>query len=435
MDVLDVNLMRYDMQRMMTKAINGSADIATRNNERLSTVENDRAAIVHSIASVTISMNGLSGSMKEVKGVFDVVANVINGVNEGEQFTKAKSRSHKTMTGLELFANALAAGEAISTLGPYAAAGSFLPVVAGGLRAAQKQEKKDRQNIVSPDFMTKGVSNGYENLGSVVNRQKLVATYAQNAKQKNKSELKREEDLLIAGRMKKGGAIAFDDEQAANNPSYSLALAKVLNMNLGIKKPRINRVVFDDPKELNAFKDHFDEGGLLPTGLTLPVLMPYVESNYLMRKEGVRSKSVKEHRQLTAKGKNIGFLTPDMIQNTLLNNMIDMYIQNDGKYVLRYMEKLQQQFDKSIPIMQRKDLLLSWFNNAKNAIDENRDSRASKSGGEQSRAVAANVIHFNKALIEHFTIHVNDSKEGVRDLKRKVEEVLIEILSSVNTIN
>ena len=78
MDVLDVNLMRYDMQKMMTKEINGSADIATRNNERLSTVENDGAAIVHSIASVTISMNGLFGSMKKVKGVLDVVADVVN---------------------------------------------------------------------------------------------------------------------------------------------------------------------------------------------------------------------------------------------------------------------------------------------------------------------------------------------------------------------
>lgn len=166
-----------------------------------------------------------------------------------------------------------------------------------------------------------------------------------------------------------------------------------------------------------------------------PVLMPYVETNYLMRKEAVRSMSVKEQRELTAKGKNIGLLTPDMIQNTLLNNMIDMYIQYDEKYVLRYVDKLQQQFGRSIPVMQRKDVLLSWFNNAKNAIDANREPGSSKSGGEQSRAVAANVIHFNKALIEHFTIHVNDSKEGVRDLKRKVEEVLLEILNSVNTIN
>ena len=37
-------------------------------------------------------------------------------------------------------------------------------------------------------------------------------------------------------------------------------------------------------------------------------------------------------------------------------------------------------------------------------------------------------------MIDHFTINVKDTKEGVADLKRKVEEVLLEILNSANVI-
>lgn len=48
-----------------------------------------------------------------------------------------------------------------------------------------------------------------------------------------------------------------------------------------------------------------------------------------------------------------------------------------------------------------------------------------------SNSRPGNNITFNRALIEHFTINVKDSKEGIKDLKRKVEEALLEILNTV----
>jgi len=44
-------------------------------------------------------------------------------------------------------------------------------------------------------------------------------------------------------------------------------------------------------------------------------------------------------------------------------------------------------------------------------------------------------INLNRPMIEHFTVHVGNSKEGVGELKRAVEEVLLEILNSVNHVN
>jgi muramidase (phage lysozyme) len=43
-------------------------------------------------------------------------------------------------------------------------------------------------------------------------------------------------------------------------------------------------------------------------------------------------------------------------------------------------------------------------------------------------------INLNSAMIENFTINVKDGKDATMDLKRKVEEVLLEILNSANVI-
>jgi hypothetical protein len=42
------------------------------------------------------------------------------------------------------------------------------------------------------------------------------------------------------------------------------------------------------------------------------------------------------------------------------------------------------------------------------------------------------IINLNRPMIEHFTVHVGNSREGVGELKKAVEEVLLEILNSAN---
>lgn len=43
-------------------------------------------------------------------------------------------------------------------------------------------------------------------------------------------------------------------------------------------------------------------------------------------------------------------------------------------------------------------------------------------------------INLNKPMIEHFTIHVAEMKEGLGNFRQKVEEILLEILNSANAI-
>lgn len=47
----------------------------------------------------------------------------------------------------------------------------------------------------------------------------------------------------------------------------------------------------------------------------------------------------------------------------------------------------------------------------------------------------ATTITFTKPLIGNFTINVKDSKEGIKDFKKRVEEALLEIIDSVNAQN
>lgn len=38
-------------------------------------------------------------------------------------------------------------------------------------------------------------------------------------------------------------------------------------------------------------------------------------------------------------------------------------------------------------------------------------------------------------MIEHFTLHVSNNNDGMGELKRAVEDVLLDILNSTNPIN
>ena len=51
---------------------------------------------------------------------------------------------------------------------------------------------------------------------------------------------------------------------------------------------------------------------------------------------------------------------------------------------------------------------------------------------ESETGKKAIIINLNRPMIEHFTVHVGNSREGVGELKKAVEEVLLEILNSAN---
>ena len=61
-----------------------------------------------------------------------------------------------------------------------------------------------------------------------------------------------------------------------------------------------------------------------------------------------------------------------------------------------------------------------------------RAQRAEPKTGNARGSFRQITINLNRPMIEHFTITTNDSKEGLKDFKHKVEEVLLEILNNVN---
>jgi hypothetical protein len=64
---------------------------------------------------------------------------------------------------------------------------------------------------------------------------------------------------------------------------------------------------------------------------------------------------------------------------------------------------------------------------------QNQGPMRSQAGARQ-QATRQIVINLNKPMIDTFIINTKDGKEGLSDFKRKVEEVLIEILTSANVI-
>jgi hypothetical protein len=62
--------------------------------------------------------------------------------------------------------------------------------------------------------------------------------------------------------------------------------------------------------------------------------------------------------------------------------------------------------------------------------------RTSKPGTDNQRGQNKTVtVNINRPLIEHFSIHTNSMSDTTSTIRHKVEEVLLEILESVNSIN
>ncbi len=78
--------------------------------------------------------------------------------------------------------------------------------------------------------------------------------------------------------------------------------------------------------------------------------------------------------------------------------------------------------------------LNSMIDNANNYENKTAKSQAlSRSNNLLSSRSNSTIINLNKPLIGNFTIHVKDSKEAVRDMKKQVEEALLEIINQVNS--
>ncbi|WP_133162587.1 hypothetical protein [Flavipsychrobacter stenotrophus] len=391
---------------------------------------------VKTISEAGSSIEGLAGYMAKLKGVAGTIGSIAGVLDGVEKLDASKDNISKIKSIIEILGSAATAGENASVMGPAAAVFATGTSLAVGLYDWQRRQIKDPYDVPQTNFVDKGLKYGNNSLAAVHATRDHASYIASLAKQKSPEQIQNEAIKLADVWLAKGGDILFNDDMAANNPAYSIGLAMALNRNNAMSKPAINKVLFDDPGEEKAFKKNFDSMGLFRTE-SLPLVLdkwrdPYGIANF--KKE--RYVSRKQMRERYAPRKTMGNITLDDIQNKYLTDLIQGYEQYGNTYVTNAIAMMDKQHRKDPYYQKSKVTVLEQFDRAKKIInEESKQAPGGTSNNYQQRGNTGNTINFNKALIVHFTINVKDSKEGMNDFKRKVEEVLIEILHSVNTIH
>ena len=161
------------------------------------------------------------------------------------------------------------------------------------------------------------------------------------------------------------------------------------------------------------------QNATMPFGYGLPQNLPAVlQSRAVMRKN---SFNVIDNISLQAPG-NVMRIANAYNRNSSTETKVPVAFSSDALFVTPYREQTAGDEGKRI--------MYDW---AIGPPQQKRHTAVETSGLEQykSNEWLRPGITFNRALIEHFTINVKDSKEGIKDLKRKVEEALLEILNTV----
>ncbi len=119
-----------------------------------------------------------------------------------------------------------------------------------------------------------------------------------------------------------------------------------------------------------------------------------------------------------------------------------------AKWAKKQSDEIQRQFnlahpdlvfhvptDQEITNARLRELGLPQEPNERKPQKSNANTAAHFHSSPVNQAGKSVTINLNKPMIEHFTINAKEVKEGLNDLKRRVEEILLEILNSANAIH
>ncbi len=399
------------------------------------------AKAIGTTAKSTVELGEVSGVTAElaakvkpfVKGG-NALIDALGGV---QKFVAATETVAEATAVAEVITASLNAGEAASVAGPYAAIATALSVLVVSSIVSSIIKNVSAESRVS-SFLDEGLKTGNPYFVALQHSKNSANDMVVHARQETSPELGKRSNAIITELLKQKGDPLFESDRAANDEVYTSAFLAFLDR-MDTKKGGIKKgVVFEDKADMKKFTEFFD-----PFNHYNKSVMPSVgaPSSDLPSGEGVTGYITYKQDKQNRKNRGItGGVAMNVWENAALQTMKNMYVVHNLKFVEDERERQLRQYGHIPGYKAESDKVLKLFVRMIPEIDREKKGINSNTVSVRKPSVGpslptGNTINFNKALIEHFTINVKDSKEGMNDFKRKVEEVLIEILHSVNTIH
>ena len=377
------------------------------------------------------------GKIKNLIKGFNALADAAGGV---EKFAAATETIGEVAAGAEILAGAEGVAAALATFGsvPGILAGAGVLAV-GGIAAFTLRNNENAKKEES-NFMAEGVKNKNPAILAVQNNAVDASKIAEAAMQMDDGERKKAKSKLVDSFIKNGGEIRFDENRAAKDPVYVSAVVEALDKSTQMKSHPIKGITFSDVKEMNSFATSYDNLDMYKKSV-LPK-RPVTRTKSF----GIVSRQVLEF--LTEKEYNARFHPQPMgdkmipiIKQQILTDMLKGYLNHDKDYVQGYLKKMEAKYKDSRWFPAAETEIKAWCAKGVDNIERSKETnrtgtqRSSHANGNDSFSPGSRsiTINLNKAMIEHFTVNAKEIKEGMNEFKHKVEEVLLEILNSVNT--
>lgn len=434
------------------------------NEEGFAEMETDESISIKKAADIYEYIEGIGklvnsgvelyGSFEKLPSTLDHINNDVKLFNSGvEVFSKMDTlvQSSNLKDSLTMLSEMFTAAELIAGLaprfGPYGMAISAGIFAAGGVINYLSSDVSGVSQKAS--FADQGLKNKNPYLTDVYHanlRLNGIMDRAKSAEPKNDKDISNEVQILKEKFLSKGGNIMFDSDRAeSGDPVYLKALVAALNDNDRSKHHPITKVIFDDKNDMNAFRTHFDAFSRFPLD-KLPEVPSkggsFQGSNSLgigQYSPYIPAMSQKEYRRQNSKARKSN--PYQHFSDAILKNAIRSYEIHGIGYVQAEYNDLIKKFGNVPGFTKNADQMWKSFQKARREVDATKISKAHASeisnnrGGKNANEKHSHIsINLNKSLIEHFTINVKDTKEGLIEFKHKVENVLLEILNSANVI-
>lgn len=359
---------------------------------------------------------------------------LLDALEGARKFASATEKLLEVAAGAEIVAGALSAGEAASVAGPQAAVAAALSVLAiSGVAAFLL---KDSTGKSASSFLEEGVKNGNPYILNLQQSGKETHEMAVRARQGSQQEQGQRQRQLTNQLLHQKGDIYFDSDQAANDPVYIPSVVAAVDKSLAMKGNSRKGIVFEDAVDMRKFTQTFD-----PFNHYDKSVRPFValsSSDLPLGEEPVGYRSYKQDKQSRTRS-TVGGISKQLWEDAALQTVVDMYKLHNMQYVEEERVKQLKMYGNIPGYTEKSKKVWELFKKQVPELDKKKKAEAYAQRNSTHRAPhtadADTTINFNKSLIEHFTINVKDGGEGITDFKRKVEEVLIEILNSVNTIH
>ncbi len=375
-------------------------------------------------------------------GVFGLALNMLEG-------TANLGAAVQVTEGLEAISSILAAAEGVAPA--LAAVGPVGWTIGGGIAAAavgafaSNVSNPPQAVHQDPEFIDEGLKNGNAFLKKTKGIEQYAERLAMVAYTKSPAELNAEIDTMKKQFLQQR-ELHFDYAKSkAHDEVYIHAFVEALAENDKRNDQPIKSVLFDNKVDRENFQKTYDVFHHYPLMVRRPVEETFLEGisngmpafqDNLAPIDPLLVRNAKEKDNGLDIADTGDLYLKDMISSFYLNGYD--YVQKvhasnlatyaDNVLVRKIEGKRWAVFQKQMPQLERDRKIIDFAQLAPKQPDQ--QAKPDQLG--EPRQI---ILQLNKPMIEHFTIHTAGTSDTLNSLRHKVEEILLEILTSANAIH